>query len=154
MDWTGPTDPYKISIILVWSVFYTECYILQTWSAKYCIQCVIMALFILWIIVGMVAHVQSLVHYTSCCMCDSDESVLKMLSTNAAQPIFSARNEAIGWEEAYDILQSQHQYSCCNSPPVKPRAGEGFLFSATEASKRSKLVIHEVVHASLSSVAT
>ena len=87
-------------------------------------------------------------------MCDSDESVLKMLSTNAAQPIFSARNEAIGWEEAYDILQSQYQYSCCNSPPVKPRAGESFLFSATEASKRSKLVIHEVVHASLSSVVT
>ena len=50
---------------------------------------------------GVVAHVQSLVHYASCCMCDSDKSVLKMLSTNAAQPIFSARNKVIGWEEAY-----------------------------------------------------
>ena len=69
-----------------------------------CIQCVILVLSVPWIIVGVVAHVQSLVHYASCCMCDSDESVLKMLSTNAAQPIFSARNEAIGWEEAYDIL--------------------------------------------------
>ena len=94
---------------------------------------------------GVVAHVQSLVHYASCCMCDSDESVLKMLSTNATQPIFSARNEAIGWEEAYDILRSHHQYSCCNSPLVKPRAGEIFLFSATEASKRSKLAILEVL---------
>ena len=56
---------------------------------------------------GVVVHVQSLVHYASCCMRDSDESVLKMLSTNAAQPIFSARNDAIGWEEAYDILWSQ-----------------------------------------------
>ena len=99
MDCTGPTDQYKTSIILVWSLFYTECYILRTWSAKYCIRCVILALSVLWIIVGMVAHVQSLVHYTSCCMCDSDKSVLKMLSTNAAQPIFSARNEAIGWEK-------------------------------------------------------
>ena len=45
------------------------------------------------------------------------DSVLKMLSANAAQPIFSARNEAIGWEEVYDILRSQYQYSCCDSPP-------------------------------------
>ena len=102
----------------------------------------------------MVAHVQLLVHYASCCMCDSDELVLKILSTNAARPIFSARNEAIGWEEAYDILRSQHQCFCYNSPPVKPRDGEVFLFSATEASKRSKLVILEVLHAGLSSVAT
>ena len=85
---------------------------------------------------GVVVHVQSLVHYASCCMCESDESVLKMLSTNAAQPIFPARNEAIGWEEAYDILWSQHQCLCCNLPPVKPRAGEVFLFSATKASKK------------------
>ena len=62
------------------------------------------------------------------------------MSANGAEPIFSARNEAIGWEEAYDILQSQHQYTCCNFPPVKPRAGEVFLFSASEASKRSKFV--------------
>ena len=137
MDRTGQTDPYKISVILVRSVFYTECYILWTWSAKYYIQCVILVLStsVPWTIMGVVAYVQSLVHYSSCCMCDSDESVLKMLSTNAAQPIFSARNEAIGWEEAYDILRSQHQYSCCNSPSVKPRAGEVFLFSATEDSK-------------------
>ena len=74
------------------------------------------------------------------CVSDSSESVLKMLSANAAQPIFSARNEAIGWEEVYDILRSQHQYSCCDLPPVKPRAGEVILFAATEASKRSKLV--------------
>ena len=52
---------------------------------------------------GVVVHVQSLVYYASCCICDSDESVLKTLSTNAAQPIFSARKEAIGWEEAYMI---------------------------------------------------
>ena len=48
---------------------------------------VILVLSVLWTIMGMVAHVQLLVHYASCCMCDSDESVLKMLSTNAAQPI-------------------------------------------------------------------
>ena len=50
---------------------------------------------------GVVVHMQSLVHYASCCMWDSDKSVLKMLSTNTAQPIFSARNEVIGWEEPY-----------------------------------------------------
>ena len=84
-------------------MFYTECYILRTWSEKYCIQCVILVLStsVPWTIMGVVAHVQLLVYYASCCMCDSDESVLKILSTNAAQPIFSARNEAIGWEEAY-----------------------------------------------------
>ena len=34
----------------------------------------------------------------------------------ATEPIFSARNETIGWEEAYDNLQSQYQYTCCNFP--------------------------------------
>ena len=53
-------------------------------------------------------------------------------------------NEAIGWEEAYDILQSQHQYPCCDLPPVNLVPGsEVFLFSATETSSykriRSKL---------------
>ena len=55
-----------------------------------------------------------------------------------SQAIFSDRNQAISWEEAYDILQSQHKYSCCNLPPVKPKAGKVFLFSAKEISKRSK----------------
>ena len=87
-------------------------------------------------------------------MCESGDSVLKMLSANAAQPIFSARSEEIGWEEAYDILRSQHQYSCCDSPPVKPTAaaGEVFLFAATEASKRSELVANICIAASLSSI--
>ena len=71
-------------------------------------------------------------------VCDSDESVLKLLFTNAAHPIFFARSEVIGWEEAYDILRSRHQYSCCNSPPVTPRAGEVFPFSATEAMQKKK----------------
>ena len=55
------------------------------------------------------------------------------------QPIFRDKNQAIGWEEAFDILhgQSQHQYPCSDLPPVKP-IGEVFLFAATEASKRSK----------------
>ena len=75
------------------------------------------------------------------CVIVTSQCLKCCLLSNAAQPIFSARNEAIGWEEAYtyDILRSQHKYSCCNSPPVKPRAGEVFLFSATEASKRSSL---------------
>ena len=60
------------------------------------------------------------------------------MSVNA-EPIFSARNQAIDWEEAYDILQSQHKYSCCNLPPVKPKAGEVFLFLATEDSKKVRL---------------
>ena len=46
----------------------------------------------------------------------------------ATEPIFSARNETIGWEEAYDNLQLQYQYTCCNFPPVKSRGGEVFLF--------------------------
>ena len=56
------------------------------------------------------------------------------------QPIFRDKNQAIGWEEAFDILhgQSQHQYPCSDLPPVKPKGGEVFLFAATEASKRSK----------------
>ena len=55
------------------------------------------------------------------------------------QPIFRDKNQAIGWEEAFDILQSQHQYPCSDLPPVKPK-GEVFSFAATEASKRSKFV--------------
>ena len=75
---------------------------------------------------GVVAIVQSLVHHASWCMhmCDSDESLLKKcLLTNAAQPIFSARNEAIGWEEAYDIHVAIHH------APVKPIELEKFFYS-------------------------
>ena len=48
------------------------------------------------------AVVSPLCHLLHVYMCDSGDSELKMLSANAARPIFSARNEAIGWEEAYD----------------------------------------------------
>ena len=61
---------------------------------------------------------------------------------------FSARNEAIGWEEAYDIHVAIHH------APVKPiELEEVFLFSATEASKRRKLVI-EVLSKQRSYIAT
>ena len=53
------------------------------------------------------------------------------MSANDAEPIFSARNEVVGFEEAYDILQSQHQYTCCNFCQLN--LGEVLLFSATEA---------------------
>ena len=154
-------DPYKICITLVRSVFYTECYYFMDLVCKILHLVCNLVLSVPWTflfrttpctIMGVVAYVQLLVHYATCCMCDSGDSALKMLCANAAQPIFTARNKEIGWEEAYDILQSQHQYSCCDSPPVKPTAGEVILFAATEASKRSELVANICIAASLSSV--
>ena len=58
----------------------------------------------------------------------------------SAECIIRDRNQVIGWEEAYDILQRHHEYKCFDVPPVKPKGGEIFLFEATESSKRSKLV--------------
>ena len=59
-----------------------------------------------------------------------------------AQPIFRDRNVAITWKEASNILSRPSAYD--HEPlavvlPVKPKAGEVYLFKATSDAKKSKL---------------
>ena len=60
-----------------------------------------------------------------------------MMSTlSQAKPIATERNEAIGWKEACEIprISTAQQNLYSNTPPVK--AGEVFLYAATEDNKR------------------
>ena len=57
-----------------------------------------------------------------------------------AQPIFRNRNVAITWKEASNILSRPSAYEpLAVVPPVKPKAGEVYLFKATSDAKKSKL---------------
>ena len=55
-----------------------------------------------------------------------------------AKPILTEKLKPIDWKEAYEILKHSAEDLCSKVPPVKPKAGEVFVFSATEDSKSSK----------------
>ena len=61
-----------------------------------------------------------------------------------AEPIFRDRNTAIPWKEASDILSSPSSYRQAAVLPVKPKAGEVYLFQATSEARKSK--IHVISH--------
>ena len=54
-------------------------------------------------------------------------------------------HESIAWGEAYEILENPPSVPelCVKVPPVKPKAGEVFLFSATEMVVVAKCKSHD-----------